>query len=128
MFTDKSNIIAVVGVSQDKSKYGYRVYKTLRDNGFKAYAINPKYDEVDGDKIFHKIEDIPEKVTLVVTVAPRAVTMQTAMKCSELGIPRIWMQPGTESPEAVEYCRDVGIEVRYKECIIADGLKMPFTS
>ena len=127
MFVDKSNIIAVVGVSTDKDKFGYRVYKTLKDNGFGVYGVNPMYDKVNGDKIYHRLEELPNLATLVVTVVPRAVTLHTVMKCAELAIPRVWMQPGSESQEAVEFCRKNGIDVVYKKCIIKDGLHTEFT-
>jgi hypothetical protein len=128
MFLDKSNVIAVVGVSPNKEKYGYRVYKTLKDNGFEVYAINPAYDEVDGERIYHTLEDVGKPITFMITVAPHAVALPMAQKARELGIARIWMQPGSESQEAVGFCEQNGIECIYKQCIIKDGLKTDFTA
>ncbi len=127
MFTDKSNIVAVVGVSTDEDKYGYRVYKTLKDNGYAVFAVNPKYDKVGSDKVYHDLESLPKKPTLVITVVPRAVTYEVVEKCKELGIPRVWMQPGSESPEAVEFCKKNGIDVVYKSCYIVNGMNTCFT-
>ena len=76
MFTDKSNIIAVVGVSKDEDKFGYQVYKTLKAKGFTVFGVNPRHDKIDGEKIYPNLEAIPKKPTLVITVVPRAVTLQ----------------------------------------------------
>ncbi len=38
---------AVVSVSQDKQKYGYEVFETHLNHGYKVYPVNPKYTNVD---------------------------------------------------------------------------------
>jgi len=123
MFTDKSNIIAVVGVSANLEKYGYKIYKKLKEDGFKVYGVNPSYESAADEQIYPDLESLPERPTLVITVVPRAVTLEVIKKCKELMIPRVWMQPGSESPEAVEFCRKNGIKALYNMCFVADGLK-----
>lgn len=128
MFTDKSNVIAVVGVSQNEEKFGYKVYKTLKDKGFEAFAINPKGGNVGSETVYASLEPLPKKPTLVITVVPTGVAYEVVKQCKELGIPRVWMQPGSESPEAVSFCRKNGIDVVYRACYINDGLKTGFTA
>ncbi|MFB0545865.1 MAG: CoA-binding protein, partial [Anaerolineae bacterium] len=38
---------AVVGVSQNRQKYGHEVFEALLAKGYRVYPINPKYNEVD---------------------------------------------------------------------------------
>lgn len=128
MFTDKSNVIAVVGASKDGEKFGYKVYKTLKDKGFNVFAINPKGGRINGDLIYASLEALPKKPTLAITVVPAGVAYEIVKQCKELGIVRVWMQPGSESPEAISFCRKSGIEVVYKACYITDGLKAGFTA
>ena len=37
-----SGVFAVVGVSTNREKYGYRVYQDLKRGGYTAYAVNPR--------------------------------------------------------------------------------------
>ena len=39
---------AVVGASEDRSKYGNKVLRAYLQNGLDAVPINPKVDEVEG--------------------------------------------------------------------------------
>ena len=48
-------------------------------------------------------------------ITPPAVTEKVVEQAATKGIRNIWMQPGAESPRAVELCREHGINV------IADG-------
>jgi predicted CoA-binding protein len=48
-------------------------------------------------------------------ITPPAVTEQVVVQAAAKGIKNIWMQPGAESPRAIAYCREQGINV------IADG-------
>jgi len=53
-FLDKRNVFAVVGVSRDPEKYCNKVYCDLKSGGYTVFAINPKIDEIMGDRCFHK--------------------------------------------------------------------------
>ena len=41
-------VFAVVGASQDRSKYGNKVLRCYLQHGLKAYAVNPKETEIEG--------------------------------------------------------------------------------
>ncbi len=49
-------------------------------------------------------------------VVPPAVTEQVVKEAQELGLTRIWMQPGAESESAIAYCHEHGIEVVHNAC------------
>ena len=103
-FLDRGNKIAVVGATVNKEKFGYKVYKAVKGLGFTVYPVNPKYEEIDGDKCYSSLKDLPEKPDVVITVVPPRVTEKIVRQCKELGIKRVWMQPGSESEEAISYC------------------------
>lgn len=107
---------AVVGVSQDQSKFGNRVFRTLRQAGYVVYPINPKGGEVEGAKVYPSLADLPERPEVVDTVVPPAVTEQVVREAHRLGLTRIWMQPGSESEAAIAYCHEHGLQVVYDTC------------
>jgi len=116
----KTKVIAVIGVSKDENKYGFKVFKDLLSKNLKVYGVNPNADFVLDRKIYKKISEIPEKVDLVITVVPPNVTEKIVAQCKALGINEIWMQPGSESEEAIKKAENLGIKVTYNACIMIE--------
>ena len=110
--------IAVVGASQDRGKYGYKGLMDLHDAGFEVAGINPNCAEIDGVACYPSLASLPWKPDLVVTVVPPAVTTKVVREAVEAGVGRIWMQPGSESPEAIALCEAEGMELIYNACIM----------
>ena len=117
-FIDKKNVIAVVGASRNPEKYGHKVYKDLKEAGYKVYPVNPNASEILGDKCYPNLESLPERPDVVTVVVPPRVTEKIVKACKDLGIWRVWMQPGSESDRAIQFCRDAGIKVVHGVCII----------
>ncbi|MBU4180045.1 MAG: CoA-binding protein, partial [Actinobacteria bacterium] len=70
----ESNVYAVIGVSPDMSKYGYKVYEDLKNGGYTVYAVNPGYDSIYGEKCYPDLKSLPEKPDVVEFVCPPKVT------------------------------------------------------
>jgi predicted CoA-binding protein len=119
-FLDRGNIFAVVGVSRDPAKYGHQLYKELRSAGYRVYAVNPNTSEVLGDRCYPSLEALPVKPDVVVFVVPPRVTEAAVKTCKKLGVKRVWMQPGSESEAAIDFCRRNGIDVIYGVCVMVE--------
>ena len=117
-FLRKQNVFAVVGVSKKPAKYGHQVYIDLKEAGYVVYAVNPTIDEVLGDRCYHSLSELPEKPDVVDTVVPPAVTEKIVEECKELGIARVWMQPGSESEKAINFCVENNIKVVHDMCVM----------
>ena len=122
-FLDKRNIFVVIGVSRDKMKYGAKVYLDLKNAGYKVYPINPHADEIFGDKCYKKLENLPEKPDVVNIVVPPKLTMEIVKECKLLNIQNVWMQPGSQSKEAINYCKKNNLIVLHDFCIILQRSK-----
>jgi predicted CoA-binding protein len=119
-FLKKTNVFAVVGVSKDPEKYGHQVYRDLRNAGYKVYCINPNANRVLGDKCYKSLEVLPTKPDVVDVVVPPKITEQVVKTCEKLGIRKVWMQPGSESEEAINFCRKNGIAVVHGVCVMIE--------
>jgi len=115
---NKQNVFAVVGVSKNPAKYGHQVYIDLKEAGYVVYAVNPTIDEVLGDRCYHSLSELPEMPDVVDTVVPPAVTERVVTECKELGIARVWMQPGSESEKAINFCVANNIKVVHDVCVM----------
>jgi uncharacterized protein len=108
--------IAVTGVSRKPQGHGSNaVYKRLRERGYEVFAVNPNADEVEGDKCYHELKEIPGGVDAVVLATRPETAPATMRECAELGIKQAWMHrsfgQGSVSNEATAYGRANGITV-----------------
>lgn len=107
---------AVVGATNDRHKYGNRILRDLRRAGYNIYAVNLNESEIEDQPAYRTLADLPEKPDVVDIVVPPDQTEKIIRQCKELGLTRVWMQPGAESAEAIQYCHDNGIEVVHDAC------------
>jgi predicted CoA-binding protein len=107
---------ALVGATNAPRKYGNRILKDLRGAGYIVYAVNNRESEIDGQPAYHTLADLPVKPEVVDFVVPPEQTEIVLRQCRELGLTRVWMQPGAESEAAIQYCRENGIQVVHDAC------------
>jgi len=114
----KNKKIAVVGVSERTEKFGFKIFKDLLSAGFTVYGVNPRGQEVLGKKIYKTLKDIEVIPDLVITVVSPEVTERIVEECRALGIKEIWMQPGSESENAIKSALEYGISLTHSACLM----------
>jgi predicted CoA-binding protein len=112
--------LAVVGATDNPSKYGNKIVKNLKSRGYEIYPVNPRLKEVEGLTCYPGLADIPVKVDVVDFVVPPAATEEVLKQCRELGLNRIWLQPGSESDEAIAYCHENNLKLVYGVCVMVN--------
>jgi predicted CoA-binding protein len=111
---------AVVGATDNPQKYGNMIVKNLVGRGYEVYPVNPRLKEVEGLVCYPGVADIPVMVDVVDFVVPPAVTLEVLKECKELGLDRIWLQPGSESEAAISYCHDNNLKVVHGACVMVN--------
>jgi predicted CoA-binding protein len=117
-FLNKKNVFAVVGASRDKNKYGNKVFHELKDNGYKVYPVNPNARDIDGFKCYPNLKSLPEKPDVISLVVPPEITESIVKEAHKLKINKIWMQPGSESEKALDFCKKNNVKVLHGVCVI----------
>jgi len=107
---------AIVGASHDPAKFGNKIVRDLHNAGYIVYPVNPKGGEIEGVKVYPSLADLPEEPDVVDIVVPPTVTEKVVRQVKALGLPRVWMQPGSESEDAVRFCEENGIAVVHDAC------------
>lgn len=115
-------LIAVVGVSDDASKFGHRIFRDLLNAGYPVKGVNPKGGFVLGNNIYRNLSELEKRPDLVVTVVHPGVTEQVVEECNKLGVKHIWMQPGSESDAAVERAKEYGIKTTLACFMVIKGV------
>jgi len=111
----RGRVFAVVGATTVRAKYGNKVLRCYLQNGRRAFPIHPREAEVEGLKTYPDLLSLPEPVHGVSIITPPAITERIVEDAAAAGITRLWMQPGAESPRAIQRARELGMSV------IADG-------
>ena len=111
-----SRRVAVTGVSRAPKGHGSNaVYQRLRSRGYEVFAVNPNADEVEGDRAYHSLAEIPGGVDAVVIGTRPEIAEQTMRECVDLGIRHVWMHrgpgDGSVSHPAAELGRSHGVAV-----------------
>jgi hypothetical protein len=83
-----------------------------------VYPVNPALDEVEGDKAYPRLQDLPERPDIADIVVPASVGRAVADDAREAGIPFFWLQPGAESPELIAYAESLGLTVIHDACVM----------
>lgn len=109
---------AIVGASADEHKYGYKILFDLVDAQFKVFAINPHTPRIEHMQTYPTLSSVKEKIDVVVFVVTPIVTEKVLLEVKELGIKKVWMQPGSSSEEAVLFCEKNNIDCMYNVCVM----------
>lgn len=116
---DNKTIWAVIGVTLDKEKYGYKIYKRLKQLQREVYGISPKYEELEGEKLYKQLDDLDKIPNVVVFVVNPKFGLDYVDKCAKLGIKNIWLQPGTASEEILSKAKEYNINA-IQACVLVE--------
>ncbi len=119
-FLDKNNIFAVIGVSKDESKYGRKIFEDLKKAGYKVFPINPNLKFIDDEIVYPNLKELPIKPDIVNLVVPPIIANKILIECKNLGITKIWFQPGSESKEGIDFCEQNKFETIHDSCIMIE--------
>lgn len=113
---------AVAGSFRNESKIAWRIFRTLKEKGYQVYPVNPAINEVAGVRCYPNVKDIPASVDVMSIVTAPKVTENIVRDCKERNINRVWIQPGAESKEAIEFCKNNNIEIIYGLCVMLEAI------
>lgn len=117
-FINKEFTYAIVGASSNEEKYGFKVLKNLKEKGFVVVPINPKGESILGLKTAKDLSSVDSHVDVVVFVVPPSVSALVVHEVLALGITKVWFQPGSESVQALAFCKGHKIAYVVYDCIM----------
>ena len=124
LLEEPGTTIALVGATDNESKYGHTIFLDLKRKGYRVYPVNPRRDTVQGEKAYSKLADIPEPPSIVNFVIPPRFTLHVLKQCLELGLMNVFIQPGAESPEVMEFVQENGFNYLANACIMVESRLM----
>ncbi|HQK75369.1 MAG TPA: CoA-binding protein, partial [Candidatus Hydrogenedentes bacterium] len=81
-----SKTIAIVGASNDRTKYGNKAVRAFKDGGWTVYPVNPNRPSVMGIKAYPTVADVPDQIDLAVVVTPAKAIPALISECADVGV------------------------------------------
>ena len=120
----ENHTIAMVGLSADWFRPSYFAAKYLQDHGFRVIPVNPRYEEILGEKCYARVQDIPDAIDVVDCFRKPEEIPALADAAIEVGAKVLWMQLGIVNEEAAAKARAAGLEVIMNRCMKIEFARM----
>lgn len=103
---------AVVGVSDDHTKFGRRIFDDMRRAGYDVAPVHPTVTVLDdGTAVYPSVSAIPTPVEVVDMVIPARAAPGVLRDMAASGHTRVWFQPGAADQAAVDLATELGMQV-----------------
>jgi predicted CoA-binding protein len=116
--------IAVVGLSPKPHRDSNRIGVYLLDHGYEVIPVYPREDEILGQKVFRRVQDIPGPVDLV-NVFRRSENLPAVfddLLAARAGA--VWTQLGCIDEEGARRAQAAGLMVVMNRCVMVDHSRL----
>ena len=109
--------IAVVGLSKNELRASYFVGYYLKRHGYRVIPVNPREQEILGEKAFKTLADVPVPIDIVnVFRAPDALP-EIAKEAVAVGAKSLWCQFTVVNAEGGRIAEEGGLSVIMDRCL-----------
>ena len=110
--------IAMVGASNDQTKFSYGVLRVLHETGYDMLPVNPnpKLTEIRGIPVYHSLAEIDRPVDMVEVFRPKEELYGIAEQAIAIGAKVLWGQIGVYDDRAAKLAEDAGLKVVMDRC------------
>ena len=116
-----AKVVAIIGASNDRSKFGNRAVRAFLRQGYTVIPINPHENEVEGLTAYKSIGDVPGSIDMASFYVPPDVGLHVIEDVAKKGVAEVWLNPGAESERLIRRARALHIEPIVACSIVAIG-------
>jgi uncharacterized protein len=117
-FMQNAKNVAIVGASDNPSRASYFVATYLLSAAhFKLFFINPKLDEILGQKVYKSLADIEEPIDIVDVFRKPADISGVMDEAITIKAKTFWMQLGIADQASAERGAAAGLNVVQDKCL-----------
>ena len=116
-----SKVVAVIGASSNRSKFGNRAVRAFQQQGYTVVPINPHEPEVEGLKSYASVMDFPGTIDMASMYLPPEIGEQVIDEIARKGIAEVWLNPGAESDALIARAKALHIQPIVACSIVAIG-------
>ena len=116
-----SKIVAVIGASRDRRKFGNKALRAFAHQGYTVVPINPHEREIEGHRAYATVLDVPGTIDMATVYVPPEIGVGVMDQLAEKKVGEVWLNPGADGPEVVERARQLGLKAIQACSIIGIG-------
>jgi predicted CoA-binding protein len=113
--------VAIVGASNDRSKFGNKSLRAFQAEGHTVIPINPHEQYVEGVKAYGSVLDVPGPIDMATVYVQPEVGIALLDEFERKRIPEIWINPGAESDELMAEAGRRGLNIIFACSIVGIG-------
>jgi predicted CoA-binding protein len=106
----EQKVVAIIGASSDRRKFGNRALRAYRDQGHTVIPINPHEATIEGLAAYRSVLDVPGPIDIALFYVPPAIGEQVIDEVARKGIAEVWLNPGAESDALIARARALSIQ------------------
>jgi hypothetical protein len=122
LFRNSMKTVAIIGASNDRRKFGNKAVRAFQQQGYTVYPVHPYESEVEGLPAYKSIRDVPVRPQMVSVYVPPPVLLKLLSDIAARGCDELWLNPGTESDEALAEAQRLGLNVVQACSIVGVGV------
>jgi uncharacterized protein len=116
-----TRVVAVIGASSNRSKFGNRAVRAFRGQGYTVVPINPHETEIEGLKAYASVLDVPGPIDMATLYVPPDVGERVIEEIARKQIPEVWLNPGAESDALIARAQALDIHPTLACSIVGIG-------
>ncbi|HID62752.1 MAG TPA: CoA-binding protein [Anaerolineae bacterium] len=117
---EESKTIAVVGLSPNEERDSHRVANYLQSQGYRIIPVNPRADEILGERSYPDLASIPDPIDVVDVFRRSEAVPEIVEGAIKVGAKTVWMQEGVVHEEAAARAREAGLQVVMDRCMLKE--------
>ncbi|CAN5717168.1 hypothetical protein BH11PLA1_BH11PLA1_11350 [soil metagenome] len=121
--------VAIIGASNDRSKFGNRALRAYRRAGHDAIPVNPALTVVEGVPCVPDVAAIDGPIDRVLFYVPpavgKALLPALAERAALTPIGELWLNPGADGPEVIAEAHRLNLHA-VRACAIVDIGASPY--
>ncbi len=103
-------VVAVVGASRDRRKFGNRAVRAFVAQGHTVVPINPNEHEIEGLKAYKSVLDVPGPIDMATVYVQPDVGVRVLEDIARKGIREVWLNPGADDEAVIARARALNIQ------------------
>jgi predicted CoA-binding protein len=107
---------AVVGCSPDPGRDSHRIAALLQREGHRVIPVNPRADEILGERAYASLAAVPEPVDVVDVFRRSDLAGAHVDEAIAIGAAGVWLQLGVIDEAAAARAREAGLRVVMDRC------------
>ena len=113
----EADTVAMVGASTNWNRPSYFAMKYLQAKGYRVIPVNPRADEILGEKAYASLSDIPVPVDVVDMFRRADQVLPIVEEAAAIGAKVAWMQLSIVNEEAAARGEALGLTVIMDRCM-----------